>query len=529
MAHAILIGPDQQDNLALRYLASATEIHGHSVSLARYNDRRDLESCVASVLNDAPRMVGISIPFQYTVRDQLDLARALRSSGFGGHLTCGGHVPTFCFEEILSAPSDFDSVVRHEGERTLPAMLDAIDAGNPLTGIPGMVWREGDRVVAGPVRIPEQKLDDLCAPRLREDGPLSVGGAPIGFIRTGRGCHGSCTYCSIGAFTRDSGGARLRLRSPEAVAHEIAMHRRIHGIRTFFVQNDLFILPGETRAISRMNEMRDALEAQNVADSIFWVKGRPESITPAVARAARELGVVHMFLGVESDDADRLRYLGRTHGPEQNRAAIEICLENRIRPSFNLMMFDPESSLEQVATTVDLAGRYPTLPWNICRTEIYSGTTLLKQLRAEGRLLGDYRTYGYRIRDERAEAMFRIMRVSFHERAFAVDSLLNKLISISFARQVHEEFYGGRATDEINSSVDSLIEDTHVDSVVEMRRIMDFVAATPIEDSEAIRDFAVKQALEMTDRDLRFHDRFRKLWSLLNARGATLNSLGGAM
>ena len=66
MAHAILIGPDQQDNLALRYLASAAEIHGHRISLARYNDRRDLEPCVAGVLGDAPQMVGISMPFHLT-------------------------------------------------------------------------------------------------------------------------------------------------------------------------------------------------------------------------------------------------------------------------------------------------------------------------------------------------------------------------------------------------------------------------------------------------------------------------------
>jgi hypothetical protein len=85
--------------------------------------------------------------------------------------------------------------------------------------------------------------------------------------------------------------------------------------------------------------------------------------------------------------------------------------------------------------------RQPRLPWNVCRTEVYSGTALRDRLEAEGRLEGDYRSYGYRMRDSRAEVLFRIVRVSLHERALAIESLLNRLISLSFARQLDERYF----------------------------------------------------------------------------------------
>src|SRR6185503_14302874 len=170
----------------------------------------------------------------------------------------------------------------------------------------------------------------------------------------------------------------------------------------------------------------------------------------------RAMGGIHMFLGVESASAQRLDYLGRTHLPIHNQSAIARCREHDIVPSFNFMLFDPDSSLDDIVATLDMADQHLDLPWNVCRTEIYSGTELRNRLESEGRLEGDYRSYGYLMRDERAEVMFRIMRVALHERALAMESLLNRLISLSFARQLHERFFPGPATDALSGAANRL-------------------------------------------------------------------------
>jgi hypothetical protein len=436
-------------------------------------------------------------------------------------------VPTFCFAELLRDAPGLDTVVRNEGEQTLVELLDRLSQGEPLAGTPGLVWRENGDAVAGPPRRPVDDLDLLPPPK-RRDAALRVGGVPIAFMLMARGCVGDCAYCSIRAFARDGGGKPFRSRRPAAVADEIAALYHGKRARIFFVQDDLFVLRKEAQTLDRIGQLTAAIRERGVEQGLFWIKGRPESITKAVLGAAREMGAIHLFLGIESADDERLSYLGRTHVHADNRRAIELCRAHRIRPSFNFMLFDPDCALEDVATTVDFAGENPDLPWNVCRTEIYSGTRLLDRLAREGRLEGDYRTYGYRMRDPRAEIMFRAMRVCFHERAFAFDSLLNKLISLSFARQVHEELFPGPVTDDLSRRVDELIVEVHRDTVDELRQLIDFAAEVDPGDRERVREHAVQKGLELGARDAAAFDRAERLWDHLSGRGELLFETGAA-
>jgi radical SAM superfamily enzyme YgiQ (UPF0313 family) len=514
-----LVGADEQENLSLAFLAAAAEAAGHEVHLVRFNNRRDLDSCARAVVELAPDLVGLSIPFQYAIADSLALAERLRADGFGGQLTCGGHVPTFCHRELLRDGPALDTVVRHEGEETLVEICDRVGAGLPVRGLRGLVWREGDRIAAGPIRPPVRDLDRLPWPRRGE--PMLVGGVPIAFLLTSRGCVGDCSYCCIRAFGRSAGGPAFRLRSPESVADEVAdLYHRMR-VRLFFVQDDLFILPSQRKTVARMDQSRRRLAERGVTDAAFWIKGRPESMTAAMVAAARRMGAIHVFLGVENACGDRLAYLGRNHTSQDNRDAIQRCLDAGIRPSFNLMMFDPDTSLADVAANIDFAEACLPLQWNVCRTEIYSGTRLLDRLRDQGRLEGDYRGYGYVMRDLRAEIMFRVMRVAFDERCFAHESLMNKMIALSFARQVHQRFFPGPASDSLARQADELIVDVHRDTVDELRRVLAFAARVDLRDERSIRGYAVELGLELTARAQVWHERFDSLWRVYNARGAT--------
>jgi len=521
----VLVGPIQQENLALQYLAASARRAGHEAIVVAYNDRADLDAAARGVLAHEPDLVGLGIAFQNSIEDYLAFMSALRPRGFRGHLTCGGHVPTFCAEELLRDVPDLDTCVRHEGEETLVEMLAQLARGQAPRGIAGLVWREGDRVVEGPVRRPVVELDTLPAPA-RSEEPYVVGGVTVDFVITARGCVGECNYCSIAAFTSEI-GIPFRLRKPEPVAEELAALYHERGARVFFVQDDLFVLPSERKTVERVERIRDGMRRRGADDVIFWVKGRPETITPKVCQALREMGTIHMFLGIENASAPRLDYLGRTHLPIHNQSAIAICREHGITPSFNFMLFDPDCSLDDVAATLDMAEQHLDLPWNVCRTEVYSGTALRARLEAEGRLLGDYRSYGYRMRDARAEVMFRVLRVCLHERALAIESLLNRLISLSFARQIHERFFPGAVTRELSLAVMSLSVDIRRDTVVVLRRALDFVSTVDIHDKNAVRRFSVEQALAINARDLAWRARTEDLWLRLNARGVALMSRRG--
>lgn len=516
-----LIGPALQGNLALEYLAAATEAAGHLPRLVRFDSRADTQQCVRQVLDMKADAAGLSIAFQSTLADHLELARLLRFSGFEGHLTCGGNVPTFCYLELLSESPHLDSAVRHEGERTLVELLDCLGNGTDPKGITGLVWREGHDIAVGPPRPLLKELDTLPCP-LRREQPLVVGGAPIAVMLTSRGCIGECAYCCLRAFGHDAGGRRFRMRGIDAIADEIAHAYHTLGVRVIILQDDLFILPSERRSVERMNDITRALRARDVQKALFWIKGRPETITPAVAEAAHEMGAIHMFLGVENASAERLRYLGRTHTRADNEAAINRCLAQSIRSSFNIMMFDPDCTLKDIAQNIDFGEQFLNLTWNICRTEIYPGTPLLQRLRAENRLLGDWRAYGYEMKDRRAELMFRVLRIAFEQRSFSSESLINRLINLSFTRHVHEALLPGTATDATSLRVDKLITEVYRDTVDELRRILDFVSQPGAEDLHHCQHFAVETAMSINARDHDWNQELSRLDFLLDARGTRI-------
>jgi hypothetical protein len=231
------------------------------------------------------------------------------------------------------------------------------------------------------------------------------------------------------------------------------------------------------------------------------------------------MGVIHLFLGVESANAERLAYLGRTHQPFHNTSAIAACRAEGIVPSFNFMLFDPDSSIDDMVATLALAESNPDLPWNVCRTEVYSGTSLRDRLESEGRLEGDYRSYGYKMLDPRAEVLFRIIRVSLHERALEIESLLNRLISLSFARQLHERFFPGAETEKLSKRIVELGVEARLDTVRVLREALDFVRTEDVRNAERVRRFAVGQALRVNaaDRERRRHT--EELWQHLHLRG----------
>lgn len=516
----VLLGPNQQENLALQYLAATARRAGHQAQLVGFNSRADLATAAQTVTGLAPDVVGIAMQFQHSIDDGLALARTLREAGFAGHLTCGGHVATFCYAELLR-DGVFDSVVRHEGENTFAEMLDALATGGSVVGIAGLAWREGDDVGVGPARPLVKDLDSLPWPE-RQPMPYLVAGVPIAFLLTSRGCTETCSYCSISAFSRDASGPPFRLREPQAVADEVEhLYRR--GARAFFVQDDLFVLGNQAATVARVGALTRHFRSRAVTaeHAVFWVKGRPDSITEPVLESLRSMGAVHLFLGVESASAERLAYLGRSHRPEDNQRAIALCRRHGIVPSFNLMLFDPDCSLEQVGETVDFARQHLDLPWNVCRTEIYSGTPLYGRLKAEGRLQGDYRSYGYRMADARAELMFRILRVCLDERAFAFDSLLNRLISLSFARQLHQHFFPGPATEQLSREVLDLVHAVHRDTVAMLDETLE-LAAGPRPDPLQIRQRAVAMALAASRRALVWYADVDRLWNHFQLRGRAL-------
>lgn len=513
-----LVGPALHENLGLEYLAAAASAAGYESRIVTYDARASAVHAMAEILDYEPVLVGLSIAFQACLTDYLFLAEQLRASGYSGHITCGGHVPTFEYAALLRDCAALDSAVRHDGEQTLVELLNRLTHGLALGGVAGLVWRNGDTTEVEPPRLPNRDLDELALP-LRSDPSRQFAGIPMNFVIGSRGCVGACAYCCIRAYASEVSGPALRLRQPAAIGGEIAELTHRAPLNVVFLEDDLFVLPSETRTIERIAAIARSMTEHQANRCAFWAKAQPESVTPAVVDAAKHLGIIHLFLGIENHAPDRLRYLGRNHEPMHNTQAIETLTDKGVGVSFNLMLFDPDCSLDDVTTNLDFAERYLDYPWNVCRTELYSGTELLRRVSAEGRLLGDYRSYGYVMRDPRAELMFRILRVCFRQRAFDASSLLNHVITLCYGVQLHQWLIAGSETEVLAGKIRDLTIEVHRDTIDTLRGVLDFVAHANIEDKEGARRYAVALGLDVNARDLAWRRCADELSRMLTARG----------
>src|SRR5262249_16268393 len=106
-----LIGPEIEENLGLRYLASALRCAGHEVTIVPFDHGPQAPGVAAAIANGRFDIAGMSMMFQLRGREFCALGERIRAAGWGGLLVAGGQYATFMAKEILADNSAFDAVV----------------------------------------------------------------------------------------------------------------------------------------------------------------------------------------------------------------------------------------------------------------------------------------------------------------------------------------------------------------------------------------------------------------------------------
>ena len=73
----LLVGAEELENLSTRYLAAVLRQHGYSVELAPFSTAEEMDAVVRHAERVRPRLVGLSIIFQYRAPEFLTLAAKL--------------------------------------------------------------------------------------------------------------------------------------------------------------------------------------------------------------------------------------------------------------------------------------------------------------------------------------------------------------------------------------------------------------------------------------------------------------------
>src|SRR5436305_4252222 len=136
-------------------------------------------------------------------------------------------------------------------------------------------------------------------------------------------CSKICPYCDFAVLT---GGPERRRRFTDHLVREISMWA---DERSTFESIDTVYFGGGTPSALAPEDLARILEASRANfsiqdDAAVFFEANPEDVTPESVRIWRDLGVRFLSLGIQSFDADALRFLGRRHTPEEARRSIEI-------------------------------------------------------------------------------------------------------------------------------------------------------------------------------------------------------------
>jgi len=370
--------------MSLLYLASALREHGlEPVVLDANAFCMTDEQIIAQVQRLRPLIVGLSL-YSEILRQVRDISRLVRKACPSARIVLGGPHPTAVPRQTMACFPDVDYVLTGEAEDSLPMLCKAVQSRGPAAKIPGLLYRDGDRILEAPPaqfpdvnRIPEPARDLVAnAYQQKRYYTLMVRQRPVDTLFTSRGCPFRCGFCYNFRF-------KYRGRSPEAVIDEL-VRIRDRGIRDIEICDDTF-----TAVRSRALRIFDLIIKEKL-DVSFRIKSRVDVFTEELAAKAAEAGVYLVAFGMESGCQRILDAMNKGITVEQNARACKLTRKYGILCHSSWIIGYPGETQETIAETVEFIRSNRPSTVNIAVLRPYPKTAAYEAARENGTLVGEW-------------------------------------------------------------------------------------------------------------------------------------------
>ena len=355
--------------LGLSYIAAVLEKNGVEVKVldvlvSQYSEEK-VHRCMAEF---SPEVVGITaVTMNYPASSNiLKLCKRFDENVI---TVIGGPHVTFCAEQTLREAPWIDIVVRGQGEYT---MLDIV-SGKKLAEIEGLVFREGDGVVATGDRPWTENLDELPFPArhlfpLAKYRAFNAGGSLI----TGRGCPFNCIFCAGHRMT----GRRVRLRNAKLVVDEMQMVQEL-GFKEIYIEDDLL-----TFNHAHVNAICD--EILNRGLKIKWnAFSRVDTVTRELVKKMKEAGCVGLLFGVESGNQEILDRVKKKITLKKVKQAVALTKETGMRAVTSFILGLPGETKKTMRQSYDFANRL-NAPYSLHVLAPFPGTEVREKAEEYG-------------------------------------------------------------------------------------------------------------------------------------------------
>ena len=254
---------------------------------------------------EKPGMVGISIVQQKQLIPTFTFCKMIKEEFPDVHITIGGNIVTRIRDELQNQEKLFgtiDSAILYEGENAYLQLVEAVEQGKPLTGLPNLIYRDDSGIHVN---------QDVCSENLSELPPPDFEGLPLDkyfvpklilpYLAT-RGCYwGRCTFCDH--FQGYVEG--FRTMQVEQIVEEIRLLKEKYNTRYFHFTDESYP-PALFRKLSQ-RLIEDKLD-------IVWtthMRFEETLLDEQVWKDVQESGCRYLHFGYESGNQRVLKLMDK--------------------------------------------------------------------------------------------------------------------------------------------------------------------------------------------------------------------------
>ena len=409
MANVLLINPSYQGSyggtkasivnpimptLGLATIAAVAQQRGHRVEILdmswREYDHDEIGRRIRALKADVVGLTATT-PMMNQLRDISVLAKDISPDIV---VVGGGPHPAALPEETIRE-SMLDAVCVGEADYSFADLCDGTD----LKDIPGLFYRDHDRVASTGWREPIADLDELPMPAwelydpeiyIKAASRLLIRRPPATIAEFSRGCVFKCDFCA----SKITMALSYRKKSPQRCAAEVARMSEL-GFREFYLADDIFT-SDQKWAVEVCEAIVDS------ATKMTWTctNGiRVESADERLFRTMRSAGCYRVSFGFESGNDEILKQFGKggRASVEQGRKAVQMARDAGIDTTgFFLLGLSPDTETT-MEDTIDYARRLPLDMLKFGVTIAFPGTPMFKDYLDRGMVRSfdwdDYHVY----------------------------------------------------------------------------------------------------------------------------------------
>jgi len=335
----------------LGYLSSVLKRAGHETALIYLQQEPVRDDFLQQLTTAAPGLVAFSsTTHQHPYVEKC--ARWIKESVPEMPTIVGGPHPTLAPEKVLANPG-IDLVCIGEGEYPLLDLVNALEEGRDISGIPNLWLRRKGHLVRNPLRPLLIDLDELPFPdrELFNFGEILAANDGWVDMMAGRGCPYRCSYCCNPALREKFKGLGkyVRFRSVDNVLAEIRSLANRYTIKTLNFQDDVFTLDRNwALQFSRAYGKEFAFP--------FWINTRVERINDEeLVAALADAGCRGVRIGIESGNEDlRAEILKRRMSNDEIRRAFALARKHGLDIYTCNMLGIPGETADMIEQTIAL-------------------------------------------------------------------------------------------------------------------------------------------------------------------------------